>query len=370
MVLVERAWRRGAYDQSEYAKRPGECKISIIGVGGCGNNTVNRIMATGIDYVDCIAVNTDIQHLSYTHADHKILIGENITKGYGTGSKPKVGAEAFQESVSFIDPIIEDKDIIFIAAGLGGGTGTGAAPFLAELAREKGALVVGVVTLPFRHEKGRYKNALKGLNDIRRAAHTTVIIDNNKIMDYGRGLPINTAFNVADTVLGEIVKGIVDTITMPSLINLDLADFKTIMNRGGAAMVGIGEAQGNGRAVRSAQKALEHMLIDVDYKGADGALIHISGGEDMTLGEAVQAAETVTDLLENEALVIWGSRVQPNLEDKMQVTCILTGIQSPHLVGGYKLEDTKLYDLEPFSGPDAKLEIDFGLYRLEKDLGP
>lgn len=368
MVLVERAWKRSLYDHSEYAKRPGECKISIIGIGGCGNNTVNRIMATGIEYVDCIAVNTDIQHLSYTHADQKILIGENITKGYGAGSRPEVGAEAFLESASLIDPVIEDKDIIFIAAGLGGGTGTGAAPYLAELAREKEALVIGVVTLPFRHEKGRYKNALKGLNDLRRAAHTTVIIDNNRLMDYGRGLPIDTAFNVADTVLGEIVKGIVDTITMPSLINLDLADFKSVINRGGAAIVGMGEAQGNNRAIRSAKKALEHMLIDVDYKGADGALIHISGGEDMTLGEAVQAAETVTDMLDNEALVIWGSRVQPNLGDKMQVTCILTGIRSPHLVGGYDLEEIKLYDLEPFSGPDAKLEIDFGLYKMEKDL--
>lgn len=325
-------------------------------------------MATGIEYVDCIAVNTDIQHLSYIHADHKILIGQNVTKGYGAGNKPEIGAEAFQESISFIDPIIEDKDIIFIAAGLGGGTGTGAAPILAEMAREKGATVVGVVTLPFRHEKGRYNNALKGLSELRRAAHTTVVIDNNKLLEDGRGLPIDTAFNIADTVLGEIVKGIVDTITMPSLINLDLADFKTIMNRGGVAIVGMGEAQGNGRAIRSARKALEHMLIDVDFKGADAALIHISGGEDMTLGEAVQAAETITEHMSNESLVIWGSRIQPNLENKMQVTCILTGIRSPHLVGGYELENVKLYDLEPFAGPDTKLEINFGLYNLESNL--
>jgi cell division protein FtsZ len=367
LVLMERVMEE-ATNSGDTNRQLGECRISIIGVGGCGNNTINHITSFGIKSVDCIAVNTDVQHLNFIRADKKLLIGENITKGFGTGNRPETGREAIEENTSTLKKIVQDKDIVFIAAGLGGGTGTGAAPVIAEIAKKAGAMVIGVVTLPFRHEKGKYRYALQGLNTLRRAANTIIVIDNNKLMEMGRTLPMDLALREADSLLGTIVQGVVETITMPSMINLDLADFQTIMSMGGVAIVGIGEAEGNGRAVKAAMKALDHILLDVNCEGADGAIIHISGGEDMSLGEAVQAAETITDLMEDESLVLWGSRIDTSLNGRMKVNIILTGIKSPYIVGGYGLEDLELYNMEPYSGPDLEFSIDLGLYNMECDL--
>ncbi len=366
MVLMEKAlsWTRHELD-GKGLRRPGECKIIIIGVGGCGNNTINRLMKSGMSGADCIAINTDVQHLNNVHADKKILIGEQITRGLGAGNMPEIGQEAMMENVDNLDRLITGTDIVFIAAGMGGGTGTGAAPVVAEIARQKGAIVVGVVTMPFRHEKGRFDFAVDGLNKMRKATHTTVIIDNNKLMDLVPQLPINTAFTFADSILANMVKGIVETIALPSLINLDFADFRTIMTKGDVAIVGMGQSNSPERAEEAARNALDHMLLDVDYSGADGALIHVSGGPDMSLGEAVRAAETVTEIMNEKAMVIWGSRVDPNMSDMLRVTLVLTGIRSPHLVSGYEIPVVKLYQMEPYARCETPLGVNFGLYDME-----
>lgn len=366
MVLMEKAlsWTRHEANNTG-VRRPGECKIVIIGVGGCGNNTVDRLMKSGMTGAECIAVNTDVQHLNSIHADKKFLIGEKITRGLGAGNMPNVGSDAMYESAEMIEPFLEGADIVFIAAGMGGGTGTGAAPVVAELARAKGCIVVGVVTMPFRHEKGRFDYAIEGLNKIRKTTHTTVIIDNNKLMDLVPQLPINTAFTFADSILANMVKGIVETIALPSLINLDFADFRTIMTKGDVAIVGMGQSNSPERAEEAARNALDHMLLDVDYTGADGALIHVSGGPDMSLGEAVRAAECVTEMMDDKAMVIWGSRVDPNMNDMLRVTLVLTGIKSPQLVSGYEVPEIKLYQMEPFAQPEAHLGLNLGLYDIE-----
>ena len=366
MVLMEKAlsWTRHELD-TRGLRRPGECKIVIVGVGGCGNNTIDRLMKAGMGGAECIAINTDVQHLNMIHADKKFLIGEKVTRGLGAGNMPSVGRDAMLESVDAIERLVTGADIVFITAGMGGGTGTGAAPVVAEIARARGAIVVGVVTMPFRHEKGRFDYAIAGLNEMRRATHTTVIIDNNKLMDLVPQLPINTAFTFADSILANMVKGIVETIALPSLINLDFADFRTIMSKGDVAIVGMGQSNSPERAEEASRNAMEHMLLDVDYSGADGALIHVSGGPDMSLGEAVRASECVTEMMDDKAMVIWGSRVDPNMNDMLRVTLVLTGIRSPQLVSGYVIPDTRLYNLEPLAGPEMPLNIDFGLYKME-----
>jgi cell division protein FtsZ len=344
MVLMEKAlsWTRHEVD-ARGLRRPGECKIAIVGVGGCGNNTIDRLMKSGISGAECIAINTDVQHLNTIHSDKKVLIGEKVTRGLGAGNMPEVGKD------SMLD-------------------GTGAAPVVAEIARQKGAIVVGVVTMPFRHEKGRFDYAMDGLTKMRKTTHTTVIIDNNKLMDLVPQLPINTAFSFADSILANMVKGIVETIALPSLINLDFADFRTIMTKGDVAIVGMGQSNSPERAEEAARNALEHMLLDVDYSGADGALIHISGGPDMSLGEAVRAAEYVTEMMGDKAMVIWGSRVDPDLNDMLRVTLVLTGIRSPHLVSGYEIPVVKLHQMEPYAQPETHLGIDFGLYDIENKM--
>ncbi len=367
MVLMEKAlsWTRHELD-TRGLRRPGECKIVIIGVGGCGNNTIDRLMKAGMGGAECIAMNTDVQHLNMIHADKKFLIGEKVTRGLGAGNMPSIGRDAMLESVDAIERLVTGADIVFITAGMGGGTGTGAAPVVAEIARARGAIVVGVVTMPFRHEKGRFDYAIAGLNEMRRATHTTVIIDNNKLMDLVPQLPINTAFTFADSILANMVKGIVETIALPSLINLDFADFRTIMSKGDVAIVGMGQSNSPERAEEASRNAMEHMLLDVDYSGADGALIHVSGGPDMSLGEAVRASEYVTEMMDDKAMVIWGSRVDPNMNDMLRVTLVLTGIRSPQLVSGYVIPETRLYNLEPLAGPEMPLNIDFGLYKMER----
>jgi len=366
MVLMEKAlsWTRHEVE-SKGLRRPGECKIAITGVGGCGNNTINRLMSLGVGGAECIAINTDIQHLDMIHADKKILIGEKITQGLGAGNMPYIGKDAMMESAYSVERLISGMDIVFVTAGMGGGTGTGAAPVVAELARKNGAIVVGVVTMPFRHEKGRFEYALKGLNDMRRANHTTVIIDNNKLMDLVPQLPINSAFTVADGILANMVKGIVETIALPSLINLDFADFRTIMSKGDVAIVGMGQSDAPDRAEEASRNALNHLLLDVDYEGADGALIHISGGTDMSLGEAVRAAESVTEIMDEKAMVIWGARVDPNLNNLLRVTLVLTGIKSPQLLSGYQVPETDLYNLEPFAGPETPIDMGVKLFQME-----
>ncbi len=340
-------------------------RVLIIGVGGAGNNTVTRLTETGIAGAECIALNTDAIHLNASKAHQKILIGEKLTKGIGVGGDPELGRAAIEESRKKVEDMLSNVDIVFITAGLGGGTGTGAAPIVAEIAKRKGAIVVGVVTTPFRIEKGRNEYAAKALSEMRRHCDTVVVIDNNKLMHLVPQLPINEAFRVADQILANMIKGIIETISAPSLINLDFADFKTIVKRGGVAVVGVGESDAPNRAEEAVRNALRSPLLDVDYAGATGALIHVTGDRQMTIEEANRVGEIVTEMMDNNALVIWGARVNPEQSGKIKVTLVMTGVNSPHILGGFREIAPHLYNLEPQTGPDKPLNIALNLYQME-----
>jgi len=344
---------------------PGSCRIVVIGVGGAGNNTVTRLMEMSIKGTECIAINTDALHLSSSRAHRKVLIGEKLTKGLGVGGDPKLGRAAIEESKKRVEDLLSDVDIAFITAGLGGGTGTGAGPVVAEIASRKGAITVGVVTTPFRIEKGRIEYAAAALTEMRRRCDTVVVIDNNKLMQLVPQLPINEAFRVADQVLANMIKGIVETISAPSLINLDFADFKTIVRRGGVAVVGVGESDAPNRAEEAVRDALRSPLLDVDYVGATGALIHVTGDTQMTIEEANRVGEIVTEMMDNEALVIWGARVSPELDGKLKVTLVMTGVNSPHILSGFGTIAPQLFNVEPYAEPEKPLDIKLNLYQLE-----
>lgn len=345
---------------------PGTCHIAVIGVGGAGNNTVTRLIEMGITGAECVAVNTDALHLSVSRAHRKILVGEKLTKGLGVGGDPKLGRAAIEESKKRVEDLLSNVDIVFITAGLGGGTGTGAAPVIAEIARRNGAITVGVVTTPFRIEKGRIEYAANALTEMRRQCDTVVVIDNNKLMQLVPQLPINEAFRVADQVLANMIKGIVETISAPSLINLDFADFKTIVKRGGVAVVGVGESDAPNRAEEAVRNALRSPLLNVDYAGATGALIHVTGDNQMTIEEANRVGEIVTEMMDDNALVIWGARVNPEQDGKLKVTLVMTGVNSPHILSGFGTIAPQLFNLEPYAQPEKPLDIKLNLYQMEQ----
>jgi cell division protein FtsZ len=351
--------------ESEEILLPGTCHIAVIGVGGAGNNTVTRLVETGVAGAECVAVNTDALHLRASKAHRKILIGEKLTKGLGVGGDPKLGRAAIEESKKRLEDLISNIDIAFITAGLGGGTGTGAAPVIAEIARRKGAITVGVVTTPFRIEKGRMRYASDALTEMRRQCDTVVVIDNNKLMQLVPQLPINEAFRVADQVLVNMIKGIVETITEPSLINLDFADFRTIVKRGGVAVVGVGESDAPNRAEEAVRNALRSPLLNVDYAGATGALIHVTGDDQMTIEEANRVGEIVTEMMHNDALVIWGARVSPEQAGKLKVTVVMTGVNSPQVFSGFGAIAPQLFNLEPYAQPERSLDVKLNLYQME-----
>jgi cell division protein FtsZ len=347
---------------SEPVKQPDYFRTVVIGVGGSGNNTVTRLMEMGASGTECIAINTDAVHLRASKAHQKMLIGEKLTKGLGVGGDPKLGRAAIEESWNTIEGLLSGAGIVFVTAGLGGGTGTGAAPVVAEIARRQGAITVGVVTTPFRIEKGRMKYATNALAEMRRQCDTIVVIDNNKLMQLVPQLPIGEAFRTADQVLANMIKGIVETISAPSLINLDYADFKTIVKRGGMAVVGIGESDAPNRAEEAVRNALTSPLLNVDYAGATGALIHVTGDNHMTIEEANRVGEIVTEMMDNNALVIWGARVNPQQEGKLKVTLVMTGINSTHGLGAIA---PQLFNMEPHSEPERSLGIELDLYQME-----
>lgn len=350
----------------EGLREPGYCSIMVLGVGGAGNNTVSRLMESSVLGAECVAINTDMQHLTVTHASRKLLIGEKTTQGLGSGGDPKIGRAAIEESRSHVEELLSGVDIAFVTCGLGGGTGTGAAPIVAEIARENGAIVVGVVTMPFKIEKGRIEIAKQGLAETRRACDTVIVVDNNKLMRLAPQLPLNEAFKFGDQVLANMVKGITETISAPSLINLDFADFKTIIKKGGVAVAGVGESNAPNRAEEAVKNALKTPLLDIDYAGATGALIHVSGDEYMSMEEANRVGEIIAEMMSDDALVIWGARVNPQLAGMLRVTLVMTGVRSPHLLSGYGSISPQLYDLDPHGGPEKPLNIDLGLYQLER----
>jgi len=308
--------------------------IKVIGCGGAGNNTINRITEVGIAGTETVAINTDAQDLLYTSADKKILIGKESTKGLGAGSIPKVGEEAARESESEIKHALQGADMVFITCGLGGGTGTGSAPVVAEIAKKIGALTVGVVTMPFAMEgQRRYENAVIGLEKLESLVDTLIVIPNDKLLELAPDLPLHTAFKVADEILTNAVKGIAELVTKTGLINLDFADIKTVMGKGGVALIGIGEADAENRAVEAVEKAIANPLLDVDISSANGALINVVGGASMTLNEARKVVETISDRISEDARVIWGAQISEDMQQTVRVMLIITGVQSNQIFG-------------------------------------
>ena len=313
--------------------RAGKANIKVIGIGGCGSNMVTWLFNKGITGATIYGMNTDALHLSVTKADEKLLIGRELTRGLGCGGVPRKGAEAAKESIVDLKKVVSGADMIFVVSGLGGGTGTGAAPVVAQLAKETGAVVIGVVTMPFEAEKARIDKAEFGLQELREVTDTCIVLDNNRLVDIAGQLPIEQAFAVANELVSTMVKGIVETITLPSLINLDYADVSSIMKGGGVAVIGIGEADTQDKVNEAVKQALTHPLLDVDYKGAGGALIHITCGPDLKLEEFDTISRAVSDNLNPDAQVIIGARISKDFVGKVRVITIMTGVSSPYVLG-------------------------------------
>lgn len=323
-------------------------KIKVFGVGGGGNNTINRMSEVGIVGAETIAVNTDAQDLLFTNADHKVLIGKELTGGLGAGSIPKVGEDAARETEKELKDKIQNSDVVFVTCGLGGGTGSGAGPVVADVAKKMGILTIAIVTLPFAMEGSRrYENAIEGLEKLEQIVDTLIVIPNDKLLELCPGLPLHTAFKVADEILTNAVKGISELVTKTGLVNLDFADIKTVMGKGGVAMIGVGESDSENRAIESVEKAIHNPLLDVDITGANGALINISGGHNMTLDEARRVVETITERLDEDARIIWGAQISEDLENTIRTLLIVTGVQSPQIFGKKKMVvDKKKREIE------------------------
>jgi cell division protein FtsZ len=310
-----------------------QANIKIIGVGGAGNNMVNWLYKKGIKGAEIIACNTDQQHLGITEADRKFLIGKDLTRGLGCGGFPEKGTEAARESMQEVKDSLKQTDMVFICAGMGGGTGTGAAPVVAQVARDNGAIVIGTVTMPFKIERTRVDKAEFGLQQLRQVSDTVIVIDNNRLVAIAGNLPVQQAFAVANELISTMIKGIVETIAVPSLVNLDYADVKAIMTNGGVAAIGVGASDTNNRVEEAVKGALSNPLLDISYEGATGALLHVAGGPDLTLDEISRAGELVTESLDDDANVIWGARVSESMKGKLTVMTIITGVKSPWIVG-------------------------------------
>ena len=323
-------------------------KIKVIGVGGGGGNSLSRMKEIGIKGGELIAVNTDAQDLLYANADKKILIGRELTQGLGSGSNPKIGQESARESGSEIKKKISGSDMIFITCGLGGGTGTGAAPVIAGLAKKQGALTIGIVTLPFTIEgRKRIENAMDGLERMESVVDTLIVIPNDKLLELAPDLPLQTAFKISDEILTNAVKGITELVTTSGLVNLDFADIKTVMVDGGVSLIGMGEADSEHRAIEAVEKAIQNPLLDVDISNTTGALVNIIGGPDMSLDECKSIIETVGNKLSPDAKLIWGAQISDDMEKSIRVLLILTGVKSSQILGhGETIESIKHKEIE------------------------
>jgi len=329
-------------------------KVKVFGVGGAGGNTITRMKEIGIKGGEFIAVNTDAQDLLYTDADYKILIGRELTMGLGAGSNPKVGEEAAHESEQEIRKRLANCDMVFITCGLGGGTGTGAAPVIAGLSKKQGSLTIGVVTLPFTIEgKKRIENAEYGLERMESVVDTLIVIPNDKLLEIAPELPLQTAFKVADEILTNAVKGVTELVTKAGLVNLDFADVKAVMTNGGVSLMGMGEADSANRAREAVEKAITNPLLDVDIANSTGALVNIIGGEDMSLDEARLIISSVGEKLSPDAKLIWGAQISPEMEKSIRVMLIITGVRSPQISGTEFLpEDLKRLEFSDELGID------------------
>lgn len=322
--------RSGVIGEDDFIGQP---RIVIVGCGGAGNNTINRLYHMKVRGAETIAVNTDKQHLEMIQADKRVLVGKSLTKGLGAGGFPDVGKRAAEMARTTLEGLLQDADLVFVTAGMGGGTGTGVAPVVAQIAKDQGAIVVGMVSYPFQVEKARLIRAEEGLESLSNAADSVIVLDNNRLMSFVPNLPLGQAFSVMDQLIAETVKGISETITEPSLINIDYADVRAIMSKGGVAVMLVGESKQQNKSESVVHECLNHPLLDIDYRGATGGLIHITGGSDLTLSDAEDIASTLTYELDPHADVIWGARINNDYEGKVRVMAIMTGVKSAQILG-------------------------------------
>ncbi|QSG12756.1 Cell division GTPase [Halapricum desulfuricans] len=320
-----------------------ETKITVVGTGGAGGNTVTRMMEEGIHGAKLVAANTDAQHLAdEVTADTKILMGRKRTGGRGAGSVPKIGEEAAQENIEDIQQSIDGSDMVFVTAGLGGGTGTGSAPVIAQAAQEQGALTIAIVTIPFTAEGERRRaNADAGLERLRAVSDTVIVVPNDRLLDYAPSMPLQDAFKICDRVLMRSVKGMTELITKPGLVNVDFADVRTIMENGGVAMIGLGESDSENKAQDSIRSALRSPLLDVEFDGANSALVNVVGGPDMSIEEAEGVVEEIYDRIDPDARIIWGASVDQDHDGKMETMIVVTGVESPQIYGQSEAEQEK-----------------------------
>ncbi|QSG14381.1 cell division protein FtsZ [Halapricum desulfuricans] len=320
-----------------------ETKITVVGTGGAGGNTVTRMMEEGIHGAKLVAANTDAQHLAdEVKADTKILMGRKRTGGRGAGSVPKIGEEAAQENIEDIQQSIDGSDMVFVTAGLGGGTGTGSAPVIAQAAQEQGALTISIVTIPFTAEGERRRaNADAGLERLRAVSDTVIVVPNDRLLDYAPSMPLQDAFKICDRVLMRSVKGMTELITKPGLVNVDFADVRTIMENGGVAMIGLGESDSENKAQDSIRSALRSPLLDVEFDGANSALVNVVGGPDMSIEEAEGVVEEIYDRIDPDARIIWGASVDQDHDGKMETMIVVTGVDSPQIYGKSEAEQEK-----------------------------
>ena len=308
-------------------------RIAVVGVGGAGCNSVNRITKNGIKSARTIAVNTDKLHLGVVESHHKHLLGRVVTKGLGSGGDPTVAAKAADADKNELKELIGENEIVFVCAGMGGGTGTGASPMIAKIAKEQGATVIGVVTYPFKIERSRIHRARAGLKELMKEADTVIVIENDLLLSYAPNLPIDQAFALADEIANKAVRGISDLVVLPSLMNVDYADVRAIMQGGGLAMISIGKGSGTGAGMveEIVSNTRNNPLLKVSYEGAKGALLHVEGTGGLSLGDATQICVGISDDFHEEAEVKMGARVNEDLANAIEVTAVITGVTAPHL---------------------------------------
>ncbi len=319
-------------------------RISVIGVGGAGCNSVNRITKQGIKSAKTIAVNTDKLHLGVVEAHKKHLLGKVVTKGLGSGGDPEIAAKAADADTDELRKLIGENEIVFVCAGMGGGTGTGASPLIAKIAKEQGATVIGVVTYPFGIERSRIHRARTGLKNLMAEADTVIVIENDLLLSYAPNLPIDKAFALADEIASRAVRGISDLVVLPSMMNVDYADVRAIMKDGGLAMISIGKGSGTGAGMVESivSSTRNNPLLKVSFEGAKGALIHVEGAEGLSLGDATQICVGISEDFHDEAEVKMGVRVNPDIANAIEVTAVITGVSAPHLFGDPKPPQTEV----------------------------
>ncbi|HPI98738.1 MAG TPA: cell division protein FtsZ [Synergistales bacterium] len=317
--------------------------IKVLGVGGGGGNALNHIVRSGVKGVEFIAANTDMASLGLSEATTKLVLGRELTKGLGAGADPEIGYNAAKESFDEIREIVSGADMVFLTAGMGGGTGTGATPVLAEIAKESGALVVAVVTQPFSFEgKKRFKQAVEGTGLLKEKVDALIIIENDKLLEISdRNTGLTDAFQLADEVLRQAVQGVTDLILCPGLVNVDFADVRTVMKNAGAAIMGIGEAQGDNRAVLASQAAINSPLMSTPMDGAKGVLFNVTGGNDVGIYEIQEAARVINEAADEDATIIWGHTIDPEMEDRIKITVIATGFNAGMNAGKFKTISSK-----------------------------